>query len=70
MIIRLSYLLGVFFRYNLHLRITPDGRAYAYNFSLQQSDLYLAKGCVNVCDPQRYPAGVYYQHDQRRDFTR
>ena len=32
------------FRYDLHLHITPDGRAYAYNFSLQLSDLYLAQG--------------------------
>jgi hypothetical protein len=31
-------------RYNLHLHITPDGRAYAYNFSLRLSDLYLAQG--------------------------
>jgi Tol biopolymer transport system component len=27
-----------------HLNITPDGRAYAYNFVLIQSDLYVAKG--------------------------
>jgi serine/threonine protein kinase len=27
-----------------HLNITPDGRAYAYNFVLIQSDLYIAKG--------------------------
>ena len=27
-----------------HLFITPDGRAYAYNFVLIQSDLYVAKG--------------------------
>ena len=32
------------FRNDLHLHITPDGRAYAYNFSLQLSDLYLAQG--------------------------
>jgi len=32
------------FRNDLHLHITPDGRAYAYNFSLQVSDLYLAQG--------------------------
>ena len=32
------------FRYDLHLHVTPDGRAYAYNFSLQMSDLYLAQG--------------------------
>ncbi len=32
------------FPYDLHLHITPDGRAYAYNFSLQISDLYLATG--------------------------
>jgi len=31
-------------RYDLHLHVTPDGRAYAYNFSLQLSDLYLAQG--------------------------
>jgi serine/threonine protein kinase len=30
-------------RYNLHLHVTPDGRAYAYNFSLRLSDLYLAQ---------------------------
>jgi serine/threonine protein kinase len=30
--------------YDLHLHITPDGRAYAYNFSLLMSDLYLAEG--------------------------
>lgn len=30
--------------YDLHLHVTPDGRAYAYNFSLQISDLYLATG--------------------------
>jgi hypothetical protein len=27
-----------------HLFISPDGRAYAYNFVLIQSDLYVAKG--------------------------
>jgi len=27
-----------------HLHITPDGRSYAYNFVLIQSDLYIAKG--------------------------
>ena len=27
-----------------HLHIAPDGRAYAYNFVLIQSDLYIAKG--------------------------
>ena len=32
------------FRYDLHLHVTPDGRAYAYNFTLQMSDLYLAQG--------------------------
>ncbi|HEX4593178.1 MAG TPA: protein kinase [Bryobacteraceae bacterium] len=32
------------FRSDLHLHITPDGSAYAYNFSLQVSDLYLAEG--------------------------
>jgi serine/threonine protein kinase len=32
------------FRNDLHLHVTPDGRAYAYNFSLQLSDLYLAQG--------------------------
>ncbi|HTA66861.1 MAG TPA: protein kinase [Bryobacteraceae bacterium] len=32
------------FRNDLHLHITPDGRAYAYNFSMQSSDLYLAQG--------------------------
>jgi len=32
------------FRYDLHLHITPDGRAYAYNFSLRLSDLFLAQG--------------------------
>jgi hypothetical protein len=26
------------------LYITPDGRAYAYNYVLLQSDLYLARG--------------------------
>ncbi len=31
-------------RTDLHLHITPDGSAYAYNFSLQLSDLYLAQG--------------------------
>jgi eukaryotic-like serine/threonine-protein kinase len=29
---------------SLNLHITPDGSAYAYNFSLQLSDLYLAQG--------------------------
>ena len=32
------------FPYDLHLHITPDGSAYAYNFSLQLSDLYVAQG--------------------------
>ena len=32
------------FHYDLHLHITPDGRAYAYNFSIHLSDLYLAQG--------------------------
>lgn len=32
------------FRYDLHLHITPDGSAYAYNISAQTSDLYLAQG--------------------------
>ena len=27
-----------------HLAITPDGRAYAYNFSLLMTDLYVADG--------------------------
>jgi serine/threonine protein kinase len=27
-----------------HLHVTPDGRAYAYNFVLIQSDLYVARG--------------------------
>jgi serine/threonine protein kinase/Tol biopolymer transport system component len=31
-------------RYDLHLHITPDGRAYAYNFSIGLSDLYVAQG--------------------------
>lgn len=29
---------------DLHLHITPDGRAYAYNYSILQSDLYAATG--------------------------
>ena len=32
------------FRSDLHLHITPDGRAYAYNVSLRLSDLFLAQG--------------------------
>jgi hypothetical protein len=32
------------FRNDLHLHITPDGRAYAYNFSMEMSDLYVARG--------------------------
>ncbi|HEV3197642.1 MAG TPA: hypothetical protein VGZ73_07030 [Bryobacteraceae bacterium] len=30
----------------LRLHITPDGKAYAYNYSVLQSDLYLAQGLV------------------------
>jgi len=29
---------------DLHLHITPDGKAYAYNYSVLQSDLYVAQG--------------------------
>jgi len=29
---------------DLHLRISPDGRAYAYNFSVLESELYAARG--------------------------
>jgi hypothetical protein len=28
---------------DLHLHITPDGRAYAYNYSVLQSELYVAQ---------------------------
>lgn len=28
----------------LNMKITPDGRGYAYNFRLKLSDLYIAEG--------------------------
>ncbi len=50
------------FRYDLHLHITPDGRAYAYNFSLQLvRSVPGARAALSFASPQRYLAGVYYQ---------